>query len=173
MRDGPARALVKMIALARYTFDLRVTRLIRRLRGEPAFVLRGSCQLCAACCETPMIQVHPVVYYGRLLRRAFLAWHRLVNGFELLRTERESFTFVFRCSHFDPVTRRCDSYATRPGMCRDYPRPLLWTSDPQFLDGCGYYAQLRTADRMRAALDRADLDSEQRERLQRRLHLRE
>ena len=101
-----------------------------------------------------------------------IEWHRVVNRFEYIRWDREASSMVFRCLHFDPQTRRCDAYATRPGMCRDYPRALLGSTDPSFIEGCGYYAVSRNAGRMRAALASAELDNEARERLEERLHAR-
>ena len=67
-----------------------------------------------------------------------------MNGFELVRSDEESWTFVFRCTHFDPATRSCDSYGSRPGLCRDYPRLLLWQPNPELLPGCGCRARPRT-----------------------------
>jgi Fe-S-cluster containining protein len=48
----------------------------------------------------------------------------------LARADRQDHSFVFECTHFDRITRRCDSYASRPGMCRDYPRVLLDQAAP-------------------------------------------
>jgi Fe-S-cluster containining protein len=59
------------------------------------------------------------------LRRVFLWWQRVVNGFELKATHARERTFVFTCTHFDEATRLCDSYGSRPGLCRDYPRATL------------------------------------------------
>ena len=82
-------------------------------------------------------------------------------------------TFVFRCTHFDPATRACDSYSSRPGMCRDYPRLQLWQASPEFLPGCGYRAVAPGAARLRVLLDGKPMTAEQRARLDRGLHLEE
>ncbi|HEX9187941.1 MAG TPA: YkgJ family cysteine cluster protein [Vicinamibacteria bacterium] len=171
MRDTPLLRAVKRVALWRFRADLAVHRAIRRARGEKAWTLGGDCRRCAACCEEPAIAVGRAVRRLPLARRAFLWWQRRVNGFELLRTDPDGQSFVFRCTHFDRATRSCDSYSSRPGMCRDYPRLLLWQANPELLPGCGYRARPPNARGLRAALDRAGLTPEQRERLRRGLRL--
>jgi Fe-S-cluster containining protein len=94
-----------------------------------------------------------------------------VNGFELTAADAEARVFVFRCSHFDRASRSCDSYDSRPGLCRDYPRNLLWQPNPELLPGCGYRAVAPNAAGLRRALERADLTPEQREKLRRGLRL--
>jgi Fe-S-cluster containining protein len=106
------------------------------------------------------------------VRRAFLWWQRVVNGFELSGRDAEARAFVFRCTHFDRATRSCDSYDSRPGMCRDYPRALLWQPAPEMLPGCGYRGVAPNAERLLAALEARPLTPEQRERLRRGLYLR-
>ncbi len=104
-------------------------------------------------------------------RWAFLAWQRHVNGFELVETRNAERTFVFRCHHFDAQTRSCDSYATRPFFCRDYPVNLLDQPNPEFLSGCGYRPIARNAAALQIALAKQDLTPEQRHALARDLHL--
>jgi uncharacterized protein len=107
------------------------------------------------------------------LRRAFLAWQRRVNGFELVSRDAARRTFVFDCTHFDRKTRSCDSYASRPGMCRDYPRLLLWQPNPELLPGCGYRPVAPNAAALRESLARVSLTPEQRAKLEEGLHLRQ
>jgi len=171
MRDGPVLRVVKALALLRFRVDLAAHRAIRRARGERAWVLGGGCQRCAACCEAPAIAVGGVTWSVPLARRAFLWWQRRVNGFELVRADEDDRSFVFRCTHFDRATRSCDSYDSRPGMCRDYPRLLLWQANPELLPGCGYRAAPPNAAGLRVALDRLDLTPEQREKLRKGLRL--
>ena len=171
MKDGPWRRVVKRVALTRYVADLTLTRALQRLAGEPRFRLRGTCANCGACCETPAITVHAAWYHFKSLRWLILSWHRVVNGWELLETERRSHTFVFRCTHWDPASKQCDAYASRPGMCRDYPRNLLYSTNPLFLDGCGHYALDRRAAEFRAALAKTGLPPEKMAEVERRLHL--
>lgn len=138
MRDGPVRRGIKATARAYWTIDLAATRLVWRLRGRKRYRLAGDCGGCASCCEAPTIQVSRITWYFPTIRRAFLWWQRVVNGFELIERDRQARAFVFRCTHFDWQTRRCDSYASRPGMCRDYPRALLYQFYPRFFEGCSY-----------------------------------
>jgi hypothetical protein len=112
------------------------------------------------------------VFLAPLLRRAFLWWQEQVNGFVLVEARRAERTFVFRCTHFEPATRSCDSYASRPGPCRDYPRGLLAQADPRMLPGCGYRPVARGSGRMLRVLSEQPMSDEQRARLVRDLHLR-
>jgi uncharacterized protein len=171
MRDGAVRRALKALARVRYLFDLRLTRALRHARGERPYLLGGECRRCARCCEAPGIQVGRLVWYLPLLRAAFLGWQRAVNGFELTGRDRAARVFVFRCTHFDPATRSCDSYSSRPGMCRDYPRALLWQPSPELLPGCGYRPVVWNARGLAQALDAARLTEEQREKLRRELFL--
>jgi uncharacterized protein len=171
VRDGPARRALKALALANFVVGLHATRGLRRLRGDKPYRLGGACQRCAACCEEPGVQVGFLVWYVPSLRRLFLWWQRAVNGFELVGRDVRARVFRFRCNHFDRATRSCDSYASRPGMCRDYPRVLLQQPHPELLPGCGYRAVAPNAERLLQVLGRAPLSPEQRGRLQKDLHL--
>lgn len=173
MRDGPVRRGLKRLALASFVVDVHVARAWRRLRGERAYRLGGDCRRCARCCEAPGIQVGRLTWYVPMLRRSFLAWQRRVNGFELVGRDPGGRTFVFRCTHFDPETRSCDSYDSRPGMCRDYPRALLWQPHPELLPGCGFRPVAPNAAALKRALEGRSLTPEQRERLERELRLEE
>ena len=132
MRDGPLLRVVKRLARLRFTVDVAAHRAVRRARGDRPWTLGGECRRCAACCEAPAIAVGSVTWSMPLARRAFLWWQRRVNGFELVRADEDDRSFVFRCTHFDRATRSCDSYDSRPGMCRDYPRlhPLAGEPGP-------------------------------------------
>jgi hypothetical protein len=73
----------------------------------------------------------------------------------LARADRQDHSFVFECTHFDRITRRCDSYASRPGMCRDYPRVLLDQAAPALFRACGFRAVAPNAvGVLRAAIGR-------------------
>jgi hypothetical protein len=171
MRDGLGRRALKRAALWNFELNVRVHRAWRRRRGERPFVLGGDCRRCARCCEAPSVQGSRIVWHLPLLRRLFLWWQERVNGFVLTGTEAGARTFVFRCTHFDPVARSCDSYDSRPGMCRDYPRLQLWESNPDFLPGCGYRAVTPNAEHLTALLAEQPLSAEQREKLRRGLRL--
>ena len=171
MRDGPGRRVLKRLALVNFTLGLLLTRGLRRLRGERAFRLGGDCRRCAACCEAPAIQVGALVWFVPTLRRSFLWWQERVNGFRLTHELLLHRAFVFECGHFDRASRSCDSYDSRPGMCRDYPRLLLHQSNPEFLPGCGYRALPPNAVLLRDALTRAPLTPSQRDKLSKDLRL--
>jgi hypothetical protein len=171
MRDGALRRTVKAAARAVFFLNLRTDRARRRLLGERPYRLGGVCQRCAACCEAPAIRVHALVWLAPTLRRAFLWWQEQVNGFVLVDARRAERTFVFRCTHFDRATRACDSYASRPGMCRDYPRALLHQASPELLPGCGYRPIARNAAELRRALAARPISDAQRARLSRELFL--
>lgn len=171
MKDGLARCSIKALARAAFSLNLWVDRGLRRARGEQPFLLGGSCERCARCCEAPGIRVHSVLLLSPLLRRLFLWWQEGVNGFVLAETRPRERTFVFRCTHFDAASRSCDSYGSRPGMCRDYPRAQLFQPQPAMLAGCGYRPVARNAARVLRVLQDQTLSDEQRARLSRELHL--
>ena len=171
MRDGALRRTLKAAARACFILNLHADRARLRLLGARSYRLGGDCRRCAACCEAPAIRVPALVWLAPRLRRAFLWWQDKVNGFVLVEARRAERTFVFRCTHFDRATRACDSYASRPGICRDYPRALLWQTAPELLPGCGYRPLARNAAALRRALDARPLSHEQRERLARELFL--
>ena len=113
--------------------------------------LGGACEGCGFCCERPTIAVGRLFFFP-VLRRLFVAWQRHINGFVYVGDDRDARALVFSCSHFDVVTRRCDSYDSRPGMCRDYPRLLLHQPRPELFAGCGYRAVDDSADGLLDAL---------------------
>ena len=167
MRDGPIRRVVKRVALWNFVLNVAVTRFVSRRRGEKPYRLGGECRRCARCCEEPAIRVGPLVSRLPRTRGLFLLWQRLVNGFEF--TRREGDTLFFRCTHFDWQTRSCDSYDSRPGICRDYPRALLHQPNPEFLPGCGYRPVAPNAAGLLRALE--GVTDEQREALRKGLFL--
>jgi Fe-S-cluster containining protein len=171
VKDGPLRAALKRVARAHFDLNLGLTRRLRRRRGGPLYALGGTCGGCAACCEAPAIRASAPVWYLRSLRWLFLRWQERVNGFVLADARPGTRLFVFRCTHFDPRTRRCDSYATRPGMCRDYPRGLLDQPSPELFPGCGYRAVARDRERWERVLAGRPLSAEQMRKIRRGLHL--
>ena len=168
MRDNLGRRVLKRLALAAFEVDLAFG---KRNKEKPRFDLGGSCQKCAKCCEAPAISVFWVVRNFRTLRALFLGWQKHVNRFHLVRDDRALKAFVFRCEHFDRKTRRCDSYDTRPGMCRDYPRRLMAQPSPEMLDGCGYRPIALGASSMMSALRKQKLSEEQIAKLRKGLFL--
>lgn len=171
MKDGPGRRFVKRLALWNFYANVGLHRLWQRWKRQDHYRLAGDCRLCAKCCEAPAIQVGWMTWNLRPVRRLFLAWQKHVNGFDLTGREPLSQAFVFRCQHFDWTTRQCDSYDSRPGMCRDYPRLLLEQPRPEFLPACGYRAVWRKADSFARALEAAQVGAETMERLKQELYL--
>ncbi len=166
MRDCLWRRALKRVALVRYRIDLGFTRLMLRLKGEPRYVPRGACNGCGGCCTTPMIQTFPYILYFRSIRWCLLTWHRVVNGFEFMAENRKTGVVMFRCTHYVEETKQCDSYESRPGMCRDYPRNLLYDPVPNFLPGCGHSAESKNADLIRESFKDLDLPPEKRKELE-------
>jgi Fe-S-cluster containining protein len=171
MKDGVVRSGVKLVARAVTMANVHATRALLRLRGEPEFELGGNCRLCAACCEAPSVRLSWLVWRLPTLRRVAIVWHGVVNGFELVETIPRQRVLVFRCTHFAPATRRCDCYATRPAMCRDYPRNLLHHARPDFLPGCGYSALHRRRDRVAEMLAAEDIPADKRAAIAREFYL--
>ena len=173
MRDGPLRRAVKRVARWSFDVNLGALRALRRARGERPYALGGACRQSGCCCEAPGIRVGRLVWSLASLRRAFLWWQERVNGFVLVRRDPRARVFVFRCTHFDPATRSCDSYESRPGICRDYPRTLMWQPYPELLSRCGFRPVAPNAAALRAALAGRELTTEQRRRLAAGLRLEE
>jgi len=165
------RSAIKALALGVYNARLALHRVHRRANDDIPYELGGACVLCAKCCEAPGIQVGLLTWYLPLLQRAFLLWHRQVNGFEMVEKSRADRGFIFRCTHFDPTTRRCDSYNSRPGMCRDYPRALLEQANPELFEGCGFKPVATDRVRLLRSLEEQPLSDEQRARLRKELYL--
>jgi hypothetical protein len=171
MRDGAVRRALKAVARWNFYVNVTVTRAVRRWRREPRYRLAGECRRCARCCEEPALQVNVLVWYLPTLRRLFLWWQERVNGFVLHGRHVPQRAFVFKCTHFDWTTRACDSYASRPGVCRDYPRALLDQPAPELLPGCGYRPLAPNAGRLLRVLGRHGLTAEQTARLRKELFL--
>ncbi|MEO8362093.1 MAG: YkgJ family cysteine cluster protein [Vicinamibacteria bacterium] len=167
MRDNLPRRILKRIALAFFELDLS----FERKKEKAVYDLGGSCQSCARCCEAPAIIVFWPVRRFRSVRAIYLSWQKHVNRFHFVRDDRDTHAFVFRCEHFDRRTRRCDSYETRPGICRDYPRGLMYQPNPEMLDGCGYRPIALGASKMMNALKKQNLSEEQMEKLRKGLFL--
>jgi uncharacterized protein len=171
MKDGSALAAVKHVTRVIVGSEVRLRRAVARLRGRDRYRLAGACCRCAMCCETPAIQVDRLTWYLPTLRWLFLWWQFYVNGLEFLQADRRTRSFLFRCLHFDRENRGCDSYETRPFMCRDYPRELLSDAWPEFFPQCGFRPVVRDASARRAAIERSDLPPDKKAELMRRLYL--
>jgi len=173
MKDGLLRRGIKALARQVQRVDLGLGRLALRLQGEPRYQLGGRCVSCGACCERPTVELPRPLFHLRSYRWLLVRWHRWINGFALEQAHRRSHTLVFRCTHFDPATRGCDSYGSRPLMCRDYPRALLYHHPPVFFESCAQRVVYRFAAELDRALLEQDLPPETLAQLCQRLHLEE
>ncbi|MGI5863791.1 MAG: YkgJ family cysteine cluster protein [Myxococcales bacterium] len=171
MKDSARLALLKLFVRWLVLGELAVRRALRRIRERPYWARLGACCGCGRCCERPSIRVGAFVWFMPRTRRLFLWWQRRVNGFELVSADAETRTFEFRCTHFDPERRVCDSYATRPAMCRDYPGLLFDQAWPELFPECGFRARVRNADALAAGIDATELSDEQKAELKRKLRL--
>jgi Fe-S-cluster containining protein len=170
-RLSPGIRAAKRIARALFDVEMALRRRWARLRGRERYRLAGACGGCGKCCEAPSMQVPRAMFWFPSGLRAFAAWQRRVNGFRLTESDRQSGTLTFACDHFEWSTRRCTSYETRPGMCRDYPRLLLDQPWPDLFPECGFRAVAKDAPRLLEILERQQLSAEQREDLERKLFL--
>ncbi len=166
MRDGPVRSFIKTTLARAYLKGLAR----RRRRQPPLWELAGECGGCARCCEAPAISVG-LLFYVPVVRQLWLWWQRVVNGFVFVSADRQLLAFSFRCTHFDVVTRRCDSYESRPGMCHDYPRLLMEQPQPELFDGCGYRPVSPQGESMLRALQSAGVEGDQLVQITKKLRL--
>ncbi len=169
MRDGLLRRCLKAVVRSMNTVDLAVTRAVK---PRAPYRLLGSCNGCGRCCESPGIPVRKFVWYLPTARRVFLWWQRLVNGFVLKESDARTRTFFFTCTHYDAVTKRCDSYESRPLMCRDYPVNLIYEGVPPLFDECSYVVQARNAKALKAELVKAGVTGDKLAEMEKKLFLR-
>ena len=168
MQDGWLRRTIKACVRAMWSLELGFR---RRLAPRPRWQLTGTCNGCGACCERPTITVGRLIWRWPTPRRLFLAWQRRVNGFVEPERLSDARAYAFRCTHYDPQTRLCDSYSSRPWMCRDYPRVLLGQSWPELFDDCSHGLLDRQGDGLAAALKETALDPAAQAELLRKLRL--
>jgi uncharacterized protein len=173
MKDRTWQRALKLPALVDHILNRQLRDALGRLSSRRRYRLAGECLRSGCCCEAPGLRATFLVWHTPVLRRLFLRWQERVNGLEHVGSDRASRVFVFRCTHFDRPTRACDSYASRPGFCRDYPRALLDQPCPELFPACGFRLVAANADGLRRALLAQPLTDEQRARLLRELHLEE
>ncbi|MGC4120281.1 MAG: hypothetical protein QM765_38010 [Myxococcales bacterium] len=171
MIDPWPKTWLKRALAAVWLFELRLRRAFARRREPARWAISGTCACCGGCCVEPSIRVGRLTWFLPTLRALFLWWQQRVNGMELLRTERQLKIFVFSCSHYDRATKRCDSYDSRPGMCRDYPRLMEEHAWPQLLENCSYGVRALGQEGLRASIDATDLPEEKKAELRRKLRL--
>ncbi len=170
MRDDLLRRSIKWWARLAASLELR---LVRKFAPPPRYRLFGTCNGCGRCCEAPTLQAGRFTWRLKSLRALALWWQRVVNGFELVSSDPRFRTMTFRCTHYDPVTKHCDSYGSRPLICRDYPVNLTHEANPVLFDECSHRIVDVNAEGLRDALSRTSLTPEQLEQLERKLNLKD
>ena len=172
MRDGPIRTTIKALVRWRYLTDLKITRKILQLKGEGAlYKLQGKCNGCGACCKSPMIQIHPWLFYFKSIRKATILWHEQINGFNYIGDNRKEKYLIFKCTHYQEETGQCDSYHSRPGLCRDYPNNLIYEPRPALLPECSYQIVDPNQQAIRESFKDLDLTEEQLSKLKKEFYI--
>lgn len=171
MRDNFAQKFIKNCIRTYYLSSLWLNRKNLKKMGLPRYQLTGKCEGCGKCCENPGIRVGFLVTHIDFCRKIFIVWQKKINGFIFQRLDKENQVLYFTCHHFDPKTRLCDSYDSRPGMCRDYPRNLLYTSIPDFFQECGYRPIDKNAEKFNRALEKISLDESKKKKIKDKLFL--
>jgi uncharacterized protein len=157
VKDGVLRKSIKRIARLFSGLDLRLS---RRFSAPPRYKLKGSCNGCGKCCESPSVQADKLVFHISILKSIFLGWHQWVNGFILKETDARLRLFVFHCTHYNPVSKQCDSYDSRPMMCRDYPVNHTFDAVPQLFDECGFQMVDKNSKALLEQLKKTNLSNE-------------
>lgn len=174
MRDNWIRRLLKTPARWLYTLQLSTHRLFQQkvLRTAPVYSLTGSCNGCGKCCEEPSIAIGGLLHVSSTLRFFFVLWQRHINGFHLTHYDTKHKVLSFTCTHYNTLTKACDSYHSRPAMCRDYPTIVLDTDAPTLFPECSYTLTLNSAKTLAALIDEdTTLTPEQRQKLKQNLSL--
>jgi Fe-S-cluster containining protein len=171
MRDNFAQKWIKNTIRIYYLGSLWLNRKNLKKKGLPHYQLTGKCEGCGKCCENPGIQVGFLVTYFETCRKVYIFWQKKINGFIFQKQDKENQVLYFTCNHFDKKTRLCDSYDSRPGMCRDYPRNLLYASIPDFFKECGYRPIDKNAEKFKIALDKVDIDETKKKKIKDKLFL--
>lgn len=167
MRDGVVRRAVKWVARTLGGWNLA---LLRRA-SPPRYRLTGTCNGCGQCCEAPAQQLPRALFHLRALKAFIAWWERVVNGFALTGEDPRLHALIFRCTHYDPVTKRCDAYESRPLICRDYPLNLTHEATPQLFDACSHRLVDRKAAELKAALVKAGVTGDALAKVSQKLYL--
>jgi len=171
MTDGPLSRLLKLLVRLPWAAELHLRRALGRLHERPRWRLEGGCTGCGRCCEEPSLAVAPLLLRLPTFRAALVWWQLRVNGFELVAEDRRAGALAFRCSHFDPASRRCDSHRSRPGICRDYPRVQLDQAWPELFPECGFRVKAVGAEALLEGIESSALPAEKKAELRRRLRI--
>lgn len=151
--------------------ELWLRRHLLRTSGGARYRLLGTCNGCGRCCETPSVYVGRWTWRLLPLRAVAVWWQRTVNGFELVGDDPRFKMLIFRCTHYVRETRQCDSYDSRPLMCRDYPANLTYEAVPTLFDECSHRIVDKNAVGLLAALADSGLPPEKLNQLKQKLFL--
>jgi len=171
VKDTVALSLVKRLVRLFWLVDGVLRRVLIPRRRWRYWRLEGTCNACGSCCVEPSIHVGPITWHLPLARQLLVAWHARINGFMYDGQDEKHHELIFRCTHYQPTSQRCDSYASRPSMCRDYPRTLLAQAWPELFPSCGYRVRLRKAEQLRRGIEATSLSPEAKAQLRRKLRI--
>lgn len=171
MRDNFAQKLIKNSFRTYYLFSLWLNRKRLKRKGLPKYTLIGNCESCGKCCENPAIKIGFLLNNIKFFKYLYNLWQKKINGFIFQKHNQETKVFYFICNHWDSNSKKCDSYDSRPGMCRDYPRNLLYSSIPDFFKECGYKPLDKNAKKFNLALDKISIDEEKKKKIKEKLFL--
>ena len=171
MKDATSLALVKRIIRLLWSLDRLLRRIFMIGRRWRYWKLDGACNGCGSCCVEPSIHVGLITWQLPLARRLFVAWQERINGFVYFGQDEEGHALIFRCTHYEPACKRCDSYASRPSMCREYPKTLLAQAWPELFPTCGHRVRARKADKLRQGIEATSLSPEAKAELRRKLRI--
>jgi len=171
VRDSIFLRFVKYVARCVYGTGIYLHYRGHHLIFKDEYELGGGCARTGQCCERPVVRVGFIALTFPFYLQAFLFWQKHINGLIFVGTDGSPRDLAFRCTHYDRETKSCDSYESRPGMCRDYPRVLLLQTKPGFHQGCGYRAINRDSEALKKHIRSMGLTRETVEHLERELYV--
>jgi uncharacterized protein len=171
VKDRAALAHFKRIIRLLWSVELWLRRELRLGKRWRYWKLEGECDACGSCCVEPSIHVGPVTWHLPFARWLFVAWQSRVNGLEYIGEDEHTHDLLFRCTHYEPTSKRCDSYTSRPSMCRDYPKALLDQAWPELFPECSHRVRPRKAEQLRQGIEATSLSPEAKAELRRKLRI--
>ncbi|MFH1428827.1 MAG: YkgJ family cysteine cluster protein [Candidatus Margulisiibacteriota bacterium] len=119
---------------------------LERFFFKPRYDIIGECIQCGRCCEVIGIQDTEHTSSNRFLRKLIIGFYEKIYGFKFLEYHPEHKMFMFACSYFDKVAKKCTNYRHRPAICRNYPTVQFFI-EPEIVKPCGYDSAPRKCKR--------------------------